>query len=71
MKNLRLNYSTMKKYLAIVCTGNKTYHNFSDKDKIALIKSGDLYSKVQQIKLPFNFWHDWVKEQFNFIASRS
>lgn len=23
----------MKKYLAIVCTGNKTYHNFSDKDK--------------------------------------
>ena len=23
----------MKKYLAIVCTGNKTYHDFSDKDK--------------------------------------
>lgn len=23
----------MKKYLAIVCTGNKTYHNFSDKNK--------------------------------------
>lgn len=23
----------MKKYLAIVCTGNKTYHNFLDKDK--------------------------------------
>ena len=26
-------YYKMKKYLAIVCTGNKTYHNFSDKDK--------------------------------------
>jgi hypothetical protein len=36
-----------------------------------MIKSADLFGKVQQIKLPFNYWHDWIKEQFNFIANRN
>jgi hypothetical protein len=43
--------------------------NFVEKDKIYMIKSADLYSKVQQLKLPFNFWHDWIKEQFNFLCT--
>ena len=43
--------------------------NFTEKDKISMIKAPDLYSKVQQLKLPFNFWYDWIKEQFNFMCA--
>ncbi|OMJ84553.1 hypothetical protein SteCoe_14290 [Stentor coeruleus] len=45
--------------------------NFSEIDKISMIKCADLYAKVQQAKIPYNLWHDWIKEQFHFIANRS
>lgn len=43
--------------------------NFTERDKVAGISCDELQARATQSGIQFNFYHDWVKEQFANIAN--